>query len=145
MVRMDFLHLYHRVMAACAGCERNVYDEFSAQGPQVTEQLRVIATSPAVVIGISCFRKGFSPTVKQKILDTAMVSQQEPSFRQVMALFKGGPIVEGPLSLLESTRALIARYRQVLSEASQAKGPAARAPATPAAASQGKTGRRNGT
>lgn len=103
--------------------------------PQVSEQLRVIATSPPVVVGLSCFRKGASPALKQRILEVAAKSKSEPSFQQVMALFRGGEVIEASLSLLDSTRALMARYRQVTSEARPGKGlPPAPAANRPAAA-----------
>jgi ABC-type phosphate/phosphonate transport system substrate-binding protein len=137
------LPVFFKKADACV-VTRKAWNVMGELNPQVREQMRVIAASPELVIGISGFRKGLSPTVIQKIEATALASQNEASFRQVMAIFRGGPVVTRPLSVLEPTRALLARYRQVIGEANEAARAAPRTPTAPGPKGRGKDVRRNG-
>ena len=81
--------------------------------PQVQKQLRVVAVSPPVVPAMTCFHRGLSETLRQRILEAAEGSSAKPSFKQLMALFKTEGLGRQPISSLQSTREFIARYHQL--------------------------------
>jgi phosphonate transport system substrate-binding protein len=89
--------------------------------PQLKKQLQAIAVSPAVVPGMSCFRRGMPADVKQRLLNAAEGSHSKPSFRQLMALFKTDDLAQEPLSVLDSTRQLLASYHRLCSETNLVK------------------------
>ena len=81
--------------------------------PQVKKQLRVVAASPPVIPTVSCFRHGFSETLKLNIVHTAEGSFDKPAFKQLMALFKTDNLCDQPVSAMAGTRGLVARYHQL--------------------------------
>jgi phosphonate transport system substrate-binding protein len=87
------------------------WDLMAELNPQVKTQLRALAMSPPIIPGFTCFRRGISPALKRRILETSSASHTTPSFKQVMALFKVGKLVERPLSALDGTRELVSAYR----------------------------------
>lgn len=100
---------------------RNAWDVMGELNPQVKRQLRVVAVSKPVVPIVTCFHRGLSETLKQRIIDAAEKSFAKPSFRQLMALFKTDGLVHQPVSSLESTRELVATYRRLYAGTNQAK------------------------
>ncbi len=100
---------------------RNGWEVMGELTPQVKTQLRIIAVSEPVVPVITCFRRGLSEALKQKIIDAAEGSFAKQSFRQLMALFKTEGLVHRPVSSLESTRELVAAYRRLRAGTNQAK------------------------
>jgi phosphonate transport system substrate-binding protein len=92
--------------------------------PQVKKQLRVIAVSPPVVPTVSCFRRGLSETLKQRVIQAAEGSSAKPAFQQLMALFKTDGLCHQPVSSLKSTRDLVARYHQLCAGINGAKAAA---------------------
>ncbi len=107
---------------------RNGWDLMGELNPQVKRQLRVVAASPPVVPTITCFRRDFPERLKQRIVEVAEGSREEPSFQQLMSLFKTDQFCHQPLSALESTRALVATHRRIHggtnSDVANAPGPA---------------------
>jgi ABC-type phosphate/phosphonate transport system substrate-binding protein len=100
---------------------RNNWEVMGELNPQVKQRLRVIAASPPVVPTMSCFRRGFSEQHKQRIVTTAVNCKDKPSFQQLMALFKTDDLAEHPLSILESTRELFAKYRKICAGTNQTR------------------------
>jgi hypothetical protein len=82
--------------------------------PQVRVQLRVLATSPALIPGFSFFRRGTSPKLKGLVQRAVASSQGKPAFRQILTLFRLSGIVEQPESVLESTRKLVTKYKDLM-------------------------------
>jgi phosphonate transport system substrate-binding protein len=78
--------------------------------PQVKKQLRVVEKSQPMVPVVTCFRSGFSETLKQRVIKAAEGSSGKPSFKQLMALFKCDGLVHQPVSSMESARQLLAKY-----------------------------------
>jgi ABC-type phosphate/phosphonate transport system substrate-binding protein len=76
--------------------------------PQVTKQLRVLATSPQLVPHLTCFRAGFDPSLKEKIVAAVTEANNTTAGRQLMTIFQYDRIEERPLSKLQSTRELLA-------------------------------------
>jgi hypothetical protein len=92
---------------------RNGWDVMGELNPQVKKQLRVVAVSQPVVPAMTCFRRGFSETLKERIVETAEGSFTKPAFKQLMSLFKTDSLGRQPISVLESTRELVATYRRL--------------------------------
>lgn len=92
---------------------RNSWKMMGELNPQVKKKLRAIAVSPPVVPGFSCFCRGVSETVKQRLVQVAENSIDHPSFRQVMALFKTEKLGRQPIAALDSTRQLVTQYHQL--------------------------------
>jgi len=89
--------------------------------PQVKRQLRAIATSVPLVPCMSCFRRDYPETYKQRVVRATEGSHDKPAFKQLMALFKTDELTRQPISVLENTRQLMTTYRQ-LSAASNPAG-----------------------
>jgi phosphonate transport system substrate-binding protein len=100
---------------------RYSWDVMGELNPQLKKQLQAIAVSPAVVPGMSCFRRDFSAVIKQRVLDAATGSHNKPSFKQLMALFKTDELSCEPASVLDSTRQLMASYHRLCSETGPVK------------------------
>lgn len=96
--------------------------------PQVTNQLRVLAVSPQLVPHLTCFRTGFGPALKEKIVAAATEANTTTAGRQLMTIFQCDRIEERPLSILQSTRELLAAHARLCSKATgleSAQNPAA--------------------
>jgi phosphonate transport system substrate-binding protein len=102
---------------------RNGWEVMGELNPQVKKMLRAIAVSPAVMPGFSCFRRGVSETVKQRLIKAEEDSGDKLSFKQVMALFKTDQVGCQPVSALESTRQLVTKYHRLCAETNQAAAP----------------------
>jgi phosphonate transport system substrate-binding protein len=102
---------------------RNGWDVMGELNPQVKKMLRAIAVSPAVVPGFSCFRRGVSETVKQRLIQAEENSCGQLSFKQLMALFKTDQLACHPVSALESTRQLVTQYHQLCAGTNPAAAP----------------------
>jgi phosphonate transport system substrate-binding protein len=76
--------------------------------PQVTQQLRVLATSPELVPFVTCFRAGMAPVVREKLVATITQANTTPAGRQLLTIFQCDRIEERPLSRLQTTRDLLA-------------------------------------
>jgi ABC-type phosphate/phosphonate transport system substrate-binding protein len=100
---------------------RGAWELMGELNPQVKRRLRPIAVSPPVVGVLTCFRRGVSPALKQKIVRAIAASHAKPAFQQLMALFKvGKQLVEPPPSVLEGTRELMASYQRLTSDKKRA-------------------------
>jgi phosphonate transport system substrate-binding protein len=93
--------------------------------PQVTHQLRVIAQSPPVIPGFSCFRRGVSEAIKQRLVDVASHSADQPAFKQMMSLFKTDKLDVVPVSALAGTRELVAHHQALVQGQANQPGVAA--------------------
>ena len=76
--------------------------------PQVTKQLRVLATSPQVVPHLTCFRVGLDSSLKARIVAAVAEANTTAAGKQLMTIFQCDGVEERPLSRLESTRELVA-------------------------------------
>ena len=99
---------------------RNGWEVMGELNPQVKKQLRVVATSPPVVPGLSCFRRDFSESLKERLVKIAEESRDNPTFKQVMALFKTEELSCQNAASLDSTRQLMAAYHRLCAETNQA-------------------------
>ena len=105
---------------------RKSWDVMGELNPQLEQQLRVIAASPAVIPGMSCFREDLSLAFKERMLAVTQRSRTMPSFKQMMALFKCDEVCPEPVSVLEGTRQLVAAYHQLCEGTNQTSPASAR-------------------
>ncbi|MBL9127056.1 MAG: PhnD/SsuA/transferrin family substrate-binding protein [Verrucomicrobiales bacterium] len=101
--------------------------------PQTRTKLKIIAQSPPVVPALTCFRSDLPESVARRVLKALELSSSKPAYRQMMQLFKSDGVAVRPLSILDGTRALLARHRELTSGV---------ASATRAAGSESAEGRR---
>jgi phosphonate transport system substrate-binding protein len=92
---------------------RNGWEVMGELNPQVKQQLSVLAVSPPVVPGMSCFRRDLAEPIKQRLLQAAAESWDHPSFKQLMALFKTDELSRQPVAVLADTRRLVEAYHQL--------------------------------
>jgi len=81
--------------------------------PQVTKQLRVLAASPQLVPHLTCFRVGFDTLLKEKIVAAITDANTTTTGKQLMNIFQCDRIEKRPLSMLQSTRELLAAYARL--------------------------------
>jgi phosphonate transport system substrate-binding protein len=114
---------------------RNAFQVMGELNPQVAKQLKILAVSKKIVSGLSCFRRNAPEELTRLIADKATMSEKDPAFQQVMALFRTGVIVEQGGAVLQDTRALLATYSELTKPALAQETPqpktAERKPATP--------------
>ena len=84
--------------------------------PQVTKQLRVLATSPQVVPHLTCFRVGLDAAIKVKLFAAVADANTTTAGKQLMTIFQCDRVEERPLSKLESTRELVAAFARLRSK-----------------------------
>lgn len=84
--------------------------------PQVTKQLRVLATSPQVVPHLTCFRVGLDSSIKVKIFAAVVDANAATAGKQLFTIFQCDRVEERPLSRLESTRELVAACARLRSK-----------------------------
>ena len=93
---------------------RDSFDTIGELNPQVKKQLRIVASSAPLVPALTCLRSDLPDSFKREIIVTALASQKQPGFAQLMALFKVEGLSQQPLAVLDSARTLLAthlRYR----------------------------------
>jgi|ERR1017187_3002359 phosphonate transport system substrate-binding protein len=103
---------------------RNGWEVMCELNPQLKKQLRIVAVSPRVVPSLTCFRHGYTETVKQQIIKAVDFASAKPGYKQLMALFKTDHLGNAPLAALESTRQLITTYHQLCAGTNDAKASA---------------------
>ena len=72
--------------------------------PQVTKQLRVLATSPQLVPHMTCFRAGFDPLLREKMVSAVTGANTSSAGKQLMTIFQCDGVAVRPLSKLQNTR-----------------------------------------
>ena len=97
------------------GCvvPQDAWEVMGEMNPQVLKQLREVAHSQPMVSVVTGFRHGFSENLKARAIKAAEGSAGKSAFTQLMALFKSDGVVVQPVSCLESTRELLAKYHQL--------------------------------
>ncbi len=106
------LPVFFRQTDACVAT-RNAFNVMAELNPQLKRQLRIVAVSPPLVPSMTCFRRGLPESIKQRLLEAALNSYTQPSFQQVMALFKTERLSQQPVSVLASARELMATHRRL--------------------------------
>ena len=84
--------------------------------PKVKSDLRLIAVSPLLIPSLTCFRQGFSPEIRQRIVANATRATHSPAFQQLLGLFKTDRFRCLDAPDLQITRDFVARHRRATSK-----------------------------
>jgi phosphonate transport system substrate-binding protein len=106
------LSVFFRQTEVCL-VTRNGFKTVSELNPQVGQQLRVLASSPAVVPSLFCFRPDYPPEKLKKIVAGATTLHQTPGGQQLQTIFKVDRMEAHPASCLDSARELLALHRRL--------------------------------
>lgn len=78
--------------------------------PQLGKDLKVLMSSPELLVGMGVFRKGISPEFKERIITVAKGLKTQPRGKQVLLLFKMEDLDAVKDSDLAGIRELVADY-----------------------------------
>jgi len=117
------LPVFFRQLDACL-VTRNGFDTMVELNPQIGQRLKVLATSPAVVPVVFCFRADYQSPVRGRILTEITRWHTSPAGRQILTLFQSDSLEECPANCLDSALELLTAYGMLHSE----PRPAATAP-----------------
>jgi len=106
------LPVFFRQADACL-ITRNGLDTMSELNPQVGRELRILATSPAVVPTVFCFRKDYASPNREKLIAELSALSSRPAGEQFMALFQCGDFVQRGISCLDSAFELLERHHRL--------------------------------
>lgn len=111
----------------CDACvvTRSGFETMVELNPQTGQQLKVLATSPPLVPVIFCFRAGFSPSIRTKLLGEIAKWDTTPAGRQLLTVFQCDGLVERPVSCLDSALELLAEHQKLCSRTNSVLGEAA--------------------
>ena len=118
------LPVFFRQADACL-LTREGFQTMSELNPQVGRQLKVLATSTAVVPIVFCFRGAYNSPDRDKLLASIDRIHETSAGRQTLTLFQSERLVAGPATSLDSACELLDRHRQLLDAATSARPPAA--------------------
>jgi len=117
------LPVFFHQLDACV-VTRTEFETMSELNPQISQQLKVIATSPEVVTSVFCFRDDYAPAFKPQLLAAIHDLHTTPSGQQVLTIFQSEKIEEQPASCLDSARELLAQHDQICGATNLAEVPA---------------------
>jgi len=81
--------------------------------PQLNQQMRILAVSPAMVPSCFVFRKDFVSPNRPQLLAEMSRMNETPAGQQILTLTQTDQIQEQPVSCLDSALALLARHEQL--------------------------------
>jgi ABC-type phosphate/phosphonate transport system substrate-binding protein len=93
---------------------RRGYESMCELNPQLAAQLRVLVASPALVPGLLCFRRSYTPPFKARLVSALVELDQAPGGRQLLTLFQCDQILPGTEAALDPARALLAERERRL-------------------------------
>jgi ABC-type phosphate/phosphonate transport system substrate-binding protein len=82
--------------------------------PQLSQQLRVLASSPKFVAAGFFFRAGYPAVPQNEYLTEFTRVQDSPAGQQILTVFQTERLEEHPAAVLDSAFALLERHRQLL-------------------------------
>ena len=82
--------------------------------PQVSKQLRVLATSPGYVIGGFFFRAGYPQIQQDQFVNEMTHLHNNPAGKQVLTVFQTERLEEYPVSVLDSSIGLLETHRRLI-------------------------------
>ena len=106
------LPVFFRQQDACV-VTRGGFEMMCEMNPQVRSQLRVLATSPALVPSVGFLRRGFDSPLRSQMLAALEGLEKSTSGTQVLTLFQVEQFHEAPATLLDTARDLIQAHRQL--------------------------------
>jgi ABC-type phosphate/phosphonate transport system substrate-binding protein len=96
--------------ADCAIIQKNVFNTICLLNSQFKNSLKIIQTSPELLITVTASRKNCSEKVKELLNNIATNIFKTPSGRNIMNLFKQERLIEITDKELEGTKKLIDQY-----------------------------------
>jgi ABC-type phosphate/phosphonate transport system substrate-binding protein len=96
---------------------RQGFELMGELNPQVTNQIRVVATSPRLVPHLTCFRASFDAVLKEKVAAAVTEANTTAAGKQLLMIFQCDRIEERPISILRSTRELLTEQARLHSKA----------------------------
>lgn len=117
------LPVFFRQADACVVTRRG-FDTMSELNPQVGRQLRILATSPAVVPVIFALRSDVISPLRDRLLENITKVGGTPTGRQTLALFQTDTMEVRPVSDLAATLDLLDRHARLRRGAGLAPAPA---------------------
>jgi ABC-type phosphate/phosphonate transport system substrate-binding protein len=97
---------------ACVVTRRG-FDTMCELNPQVRVQLRVLATSPALVPALGFIRRGYNSPLRKTLFSALQGLENSPAGTQVLTLFQSDQLHEEPVTLLDSARELVDARRRL--------------------------------
>jgi phosphonate transport system substrate-binding protein len=112
------LPVFFRQCDACL-VTRSGFEIMCELNPQLNKQLKVIATSPAIVPAVFCFRADVSGEIKEPYVAALRELHQHPAGQQVLTIFHRDKLEEHPASCMQSALDLVDTHRRLCEESNQ--------------------------
>jgi ABC-type phosphate/phosphonate transport system substrate-binding protein len=106
------LPVFFRKASACLMTLKS-FTAMQELNPQLGKQLRVLAQSPDLISSIFAFRTDFRPSYRERLFQEMHRLSESPAGQQILTLLQAQRIDEQPFSCLNSSLALLAKYRQL--------------------------------
>lgn len=81
--------------------------------PQVGKELKVLAKSPGLLLGIVCFQKYCNKEIREEFFKAANRIHKEPKGKQILTLIKKDKMIPFKPEYLESIKALVKEYNRL--------------------------------
>lgn len=118
------LPVFFRKADACV-VSRNAFTTAAELNPQIGRELVVLAASPPLPTGITCFRADLSESKKNEFIRIYGRLVHTPTGRQILTLFKVDAIVPVPTGFLDGLEKMVKEAERVREGAkTQRRGPA---------------------
>lgn len=113
------LPVFFRQMDTCL-VTRNGFDTMVELNPQVGQELKTLAVSPAFVPVAFFFRSDYSSPLRAKIMGEITRWHINAAGRQILTIFQVDRLEEHPLSCLESAIELVTAHQRLSQETKKA-------------------------
>ena len=124
------LPVFFRKADACL-VDRAGFETMAEMNPQIRQQLRILATSPAINEGLCCFRADFNSPVKRTILEGIPRFNASLAGQQILTVFQSRRLTPLSEATLDSARELWAEHERLLPPAGNGSRPSGGSPGEP--------------
>jgi ABC-type phosphate/phosphonate transport system substrate-binding protein len=107
------LPVFFRKMDACLVTRRG-YATMTELNPQLGRQLKVLATSPAMVPAGLCFRGDYAGPMKDRVIHEASNVHTTPAGQQILTIFRSGNLEVHPITCLNPAFELLKIHARLL-------------------------------
>jgi len=111
------LPVFFRQIDACVVTLRG-FRTMAELNPQMSQQLRVIASSPAMVPALFAFRHDYNDPTRNSIIKELGLMMSTPSGAQFLTLFQTGSLKASSLACLDNALELLSRHNQLCGQTS---------------------------
>ena len=81
--------------------------------PQITDQLKILISSPVFMHGLMCFRKNVDQKSKKDIVNAGIRLQQYPNGKQILKLFRIDKIIPFKPAQIQTIESLLKEYEKL--------------------------------